>query len=425
MTSSDDLFARARAVIPGGVNSPVRAFGAVGGTPAFVARGAGSRIFDADGREYVDYVQSWGALILGHADPRVVAAVQKAAEDGTSFGAPTAAEVELAERVCSLVPSIERLRLVSSGTEAAMTAIRLARAFTGRSRIVKFAGNYHGHADALLATAGSGVATFGLPDTPGVPPAATADTLVVPYNDVDAVRTALAGSDVACVIVEPVAANMGVVPPASGFLQSLRELCDEAGALLLFDEVITGFRVGIGGAQERFAVRPDLTCLGKVLGGGLPLAAFGGRADVMSMLAPEGPVYQAGTLSGNPLASAAGLAVLDVLERERPYARLEAHGVRLVDGIVGAARAAGLPVVANREASLFSVFFSAEPVVDLASAKRQDTASFARFFHAMLDAGFALPPSAFEAWFVGAAHTDEDVDRTIEAAAGAFRRARR
>lgn len=419
MTRSGELFDRARGVIPGGVNSPVRAYHAVGGTPRFLVRGSGAHVVDADGHAYIDYVQSWGALILGHADSRVVAAVQKAVEDGTSFGAPTQAEVELAERICALVPSIESVRLLSSGTEATMTAIRLARGFTGRTRIVKFAGCYHGHSDALLAKAGSGIATFGLPGSLGVPPGATAETAVAPFNDLAAVES-IFDDGVACVIVEPVAANMGVISPKPGFLEGLRLLCDKHGALLIFDEVITGFRLGPGGAQERFGVRPDLTCLGKVLGGGLPLAAFGGRADVMALLAPEGPVYQAGTLSGNPLATAAGLAVLDALALDPPYARLEAAATFLAAGLAEAASAAGVPLIVNRAGSLFSAFFSGVPVENYEAAGAQDTQAFARFFHAMADRGVLLPPSAFECWFISLAHSDEDLGRTLAAARAAI-----
>jgi glutamate-1-semialdehyde 2,1-aminomutase len=423
MTRSDDLFDRARRVIPGGVNSPVRAFRAVGGTPPFLVSASGATITDADGRTYIDYVQSWGASILGHAHPRIVAAIREAADHGTSFGAPTPGEVELAELLCAAVPSLETVRLVSSGTEATMSAVRLARGFTGRSKIVKFAGCYHGHADALLARAGSGVATFGLPDSAGVTEAETAGTIVTPFNDLAAVEDAFgrAGDDIACVIVEPVAANMGVVPPAGGFLEGLRKIADAHGALLIFDEVITGFRLGWGGAQERFAVIPDLTCLGKIIGGGLPIGAFGGRGDVMSMLAPDGPVYQAGTLSGNPLAVAAGRAALEALAGDPPYARLEALAVRLCDGLAAAARAAGVPLAINREGSLFSIFVTEGPVTDLDSSSRQRADAYAAFFHGMLARGVWLAPSAFEAWFLSNEHTGDGVAQTLDAALEAFR----
>ncbi|MBI4728037.1 MAG: glutamate-1-semialdehyde 2,1-aminomutase [Acidobacteria bacterium] len=423
MTRSEDLFARALRVIPGGVNSPVRAYAAVGGTPRFLARGLGSRVWDADGVERIDYVQSWGAMILGHAHPGVVEAVARAAELGSSFGAPTEAEVLIAERISASVPSIEKVRLVSSGTEAAMTAVRLARGATGRRVVVKLAGCYHGHSDSLLVDAGSGVATFGIPGTPGVTEGAAADTAVVAFNDPGRLEELFhaRGDEIACVIAEPVAANMGVVPPVPGFLEGLRTLCDRHGALLVLDEVITGFRLGPGGAQVRFGVRPDLTCLGKVIGGGLPMGALGGRAALMDSLAPAGPVYQAGTLSGNPVAVAAGLATLEALAEDPPYGRLEALAVRLCRGLDGAARDAGVPLSINREGSLFSAFFSPVPVTDYRSARAQDTAAFARFFHGAR--GINLPPSAFEAWFLSAAHTEADVDATVEAARAGFRAA--
>jgi glutamate-1-semialdehyde 2,1-aminomutase len=418
VTSSDGLFDRARRVIPGGVSSPVRAFGAVGGTPSFVTRGEGAWIEDADGRRFVDYVQSWGALLFGHARPEIVEAAERAARDGTSFGAPTEAEVALAEAVVKAVPSVAMVRLVSSGTEAAMSAVRLARGVTGRPKVVKFAGCYHGHADALLATAGSGVATFGIPGTPGVTEGATADTIVLPYNDISAVEAVFAesGSQIAGVIVEPVAANMGVIPPAPGFLQALRDRTAASGALLIFDEVITGFRLRPGGAQELYGLAPDLTVLGKVLGGGFPCAAFGGRAELMEHLAPVGPVYQAGTLSGNPVAVAAGLAALDLVERLDPYPQLALRAEDLERGIGEALGAAGVPHRINRVESLFSLFLAEGDVTDYEEARRADHEGFARFFHAMRDAGVALPPSGYEAWFLGTAHGDEEIERTGAAA---------
>jgi glutamate-1-semialdehyde 2,1-aminomutase len=418
MTSSGELFDRARTVIPGGVNSPVRAFGAVGGTPSFVSRGQGAWVEDAEGRRLLDYVQSWGALLFGHARPEIVEAAAEAARRGTSFGAPTETEVALAEALVEAVPSLEMVRLVSSGTEAAMSAIRLARGVTGRPRVVKFAGCYHGHADALLATAGSGLATFGIPGTPGVTEGAAADTVVLPYNDPTTVETLFeeAGHAIACVIVEPVAANMGVVPPAPGFLEALRDLTARAGSLLVFDEVVTGFRLLRGGAQQLYGIAPDLTVLGKVMGGGFPCAAFGGRADVMEQLAPVGPVYQAGTLSGNPVAVAAGLAALDLAERLDPYADLATRAEALDRGLREALDAAGIPHAINRVESLFSLFFSEGPVTDYETARTADHDAYARFFHAMREEGVALPPSGYEAWFLGTAHGDAEIERTVEAA---------
>jgi glutamate-1-semialdehyde 2,1-aminomutase len=422
MSRSEELFARALRVIPGGVNSPVRAFKAVGGNPPFIVWGEGSHVRDADGRSYIDYLGSWGPLILGHAYPDVVQAVRDAALSGTSYGAPCPAEVELAERVVRSMPSIEKVRFVSSGTEAAMSALRLARGFSGRNQLQKFEGCDHGHADSLLVAAGSGVATLGIPGSPGVPAGTVADTLTAPYNDLRAVEEVVSvhGRDLAAVIVEPVAGNMGCVLPASGYLEGLRDITRRAGALLVFDEVITGFRLGLGGAQAQYGVTPDLTCLGKIVGGGLPVGAYGGRADIMGRVAPEGPVYQAGTLSGNPLAMAAGCAALDALRRPGAYERLSALTARLVDGLAAAAKGAGAEVTINRVASMFTVFFCPGPVTDYGSAKASDTARFARFFRGMLRRGVYLPPAQFEAAFVSLAHTELDVDTTVRAAREAF-----
>ena len=410
--TDDALLARANARIPGGVNSPVRAFNAVGGSPFFVASAKGAELVDTEGRRYVDYVQSWGASILGHADPQIVEAVQRAAADGTSFGAPTAREVELAEAICDRVPSVEKVRLVSSGTEAAMTAVRLARGATGRAKILKFAGCYHGHLDALLVAAGSGLATLGIPGSAGVTPGAVADTVVVPYNDIPAVDAAFLEHDIAAVLVEPIAANMGLVLPATGFLDYLRNRCTGAGALLVFDEVITGFRVAVGGAQERFGITPDLSIFGKVVGGGLPLAAIGGSAAVMDHLAPLGPVYQAGTLSGNPLATAAGLAALAQLDAAA-YVMLEAKAARLVEGLLGAFSAAGLAAQVTQAGTLAGLFFAPEPVTNYATAQNGDHERYARFFHGMLDRGVYFAPSGYETTFVSLAHTDDVIDATI------------
>jgi glutamate-1-semialdehyde 2,1-aminomutase len=405
------LYRRALELIPGGVNSPVRAMRAVGlDEPVFVRSGSGAEIEDVHGRRYVDWVMSWGPLIFGHADPETLAAVVEAAAAGTSFGAPTTAEVELAEEIVDAVPAVEMVRLVSSGTEAAMSAIRLARGATHRDRILKFAGGYHGHADALLASAGSGLATLGIPSSPGVPTGAAADTIVCPYNDVDAAAAAAArwGEGLACVIVEPVAGNMGVVPPEPGFLETLRSLCDASGALLVFDEVITGFRVARGGAQERFGVSPDLTVLGKIVGGGLPLAAFGGRADVMERLAPAGDVYQAGTLSGNPLATAAGLSVLRRLRDPAVYDRLEAIGARLEEGLAPFGRV-------QRVGAMLTLFMRDEPVLRFEDAQAADTERYGELFRHLLGRGVYVAPSQFEAMFVSLAHGEAEVDRTVEA----------
>jgi glutamate-1-semialdehyde 2,1-aminomutase len=425
MTRSEELFERGRAVIPGGVSSPVRAFKAVGGSPLFVSRAEGPRFWDADGRAFVDYVGSWGPMILGHAHPAVLEAVREAAARGTSYGAPCEAEVALAERVVRLVPSVEKVRFVSSGTEATMSALRVARGFTGRRKILKFDGCYHGHADSLLVSAGSGVATLGIPGSPGVPEGTVADTLVAPFNDVAAVEAVVAahGRDLAAVIVEPVCGNMGTVAPKPGYLEALREITRRSGAVLIFDEVMTGFRLALGGAQQLHGIRPDMTCLGKILGGGLPAAAYGGRKDVMATVAPEGPVYQAGTLSGNPLAMAAGDALLDLLERPGTYEALEATSARLEAGLRRAAKDAGATVTVNRVGSMITVFFCAGPVTDYASAKASDTGRFARFFHAMLERGVYLPPAQFEAAFVSLAHGEAEIDATVAAAREAFRAA--
>jgi glutamate-1-semialdehyde 2,1-aminomutase len=413
---SRDIFERANAVIPGGVNSPVRACRSVGVDPLFIAQGRGASITDADGNRYLDLIGSWGPLILGHAHPEILAAITEAMAAGTTFGAPTELEVRFAEALRAAVPSMEMVRAVSSGTEATMSALRLARGFTGRPKLVKADGGYHGHADCLLVAAGSGAATLGIPGSAGVPEGAARDTLVVPYNDLPAVEQALAGGDVAAVIVEPVAGNMGLIEPAPGYLEGLRAATTRAGTVLIFDEVITGFRVAFGGAQAHYRVTPDLTTLGKIIGGGLPAAAFGGRADIMRHLAPLGPVYQAGTLSGNPVAMAAGLKMLELLARPGVYERLDALGRRLGDGLLAAARDAKIPACLNRVGSLLTLFFAPGPITDYATAKTADTARFGAFFRKMRDRGVFLPPSQFEAMFVSLAHTDEDIETIVAAA---------
>jgi glutamate-1-semialdehyde 2,1-aminomutase len=420
--TNEKLYERAQRVIPGGVNSPVRAFRAVGGTPIFFERASGPHLWDAAGRRYIDYVGSWGPMLLGHTHPTVVTAVEAAAARALSYGAPTAEETLLAERLCELVPSIERVRLVSSGTEATMTAIRLARGFSGRSIIVKFEGCYHGHADALLVKAGSGALTFGHPSSAGVPAETAAHTLVLAYNDVAAVRAAFErqGTQIAAVIVEPVAGNMNLVLPAPGFLDALREECTRHGAVLIFDEVMTGFRVALGGAQARYGIRPDLTTLGKVIGGGLPLAAVGGKREIMEKLAPLGPVYQAGTLSGNPLAVAAGLATLQLVAQPRLLERVAATTRTLVEGLTAEARKAGVAFCAQSIGSMFGLYFRATPPASYAEVMQCDRERFNRFFHAMLEQGVYLAPSAYEAGFVSAAHGDAEIDATLAAARSAF-----
>lgn len=423
-SQSAALFERAQQVIPGGVNSPVRAFRGVGGTPLFIRAAQGATLTDADGRNYIDYVGSWGPLILGHAHAEVIAAIQQAATRGTSYGAPTELEIELAEEVMEAFPAIEKLRLTSSGTEATMSALRVARGFTQRPKIVKFEGCYHGHGDSLLVRAGSGVATLGLPDSPGVLPEVAQNTITVPFNDVAALTAVFneVGAQIAAVIIEPVVGNMGCVPPREGYLQAVRNITAQHGALLIFDEVMTGLRVAHGGAQELYGIKPDLTCLGKIIGGGLPVGAFGGRRDIMDMVAPVGPVYQAGTLSGNPLAVTAGLTTLRLLKSLNPYPQLERATARLIAGLEEAAREAGVATITNRIGSMFTCFFTSEPVYDWTTANRSDRAAFARFFHAMLEEGIYLAPSQFEAAFVSVAHTDEIIERTVTAARQAFTR---
>jgi glutamate-1-semialdehyde 2,1-aminomutase len=417
-SKSKKLFAEAKKHIPGGVNSPVRAFRSVGGEPLFIKSAKGSRITDVDGKSYIDYVLSWGPMILGHAHPRVTTALKKAVANGTSFGAPTELEITLAKLVKKAVPSIEMVRMVSSGTEATMSAIRAARGVTGRDKILKFDGCYHGHADSLLVKAGSGVATFGLPDSPGVPSDLARHTLTVAYNDLAAVREIVAreGERIACIIVKPVAGNMGCVPPFPGFLQGLRAVCDQYGIVLIFDEVMTGFRVAYGGAQQLFKVKPDMTCLGKVIGGGMPVGAYGGKREIMEKISPLGPIYQAGTLSGNPLAMTAGIETLQLLAKPGVYKTLEKSAATLEQGLRAAAREAGIPANVNRVGSMFTAFFTDKAVFDFASAKTSDTARFGRFFNAMLKNGVNLAPSQFEAAFLSLAHTSSDIAKTIEAA---------
>jgi glutamate-1-semialdehyde 2,1-aminomutase len=421
---SAELFQQAQACFPGGVNSPVRAFRGVGGQPLFIERGAGPYLYDVDGNRYIDFMLSWGPLILGHAHPQVVAALQAAVERGTSYGAPNPAEVELAELIRAFMPGMESLRFVSSGTEATMSALRLARAYTARDKIIKFEGCYHGHADYLLVKAGSGVATLGLPDSPGVPAGAVQDTLIARYNDLAAVSELFERfpGQVAALIVEPVAGNMGVVLPQAGFLAGLRRLTAQHGALLIFDEVMTGFRAHPGGAQALYGVQPDLTTLGKVIGGGLPVGAYGGRREILSLIAPSGPVYQAGTLSGNPLAMAAGIATLQVLQQPGTWEKLEASADRLASGLARAAQAAGVPVQVQRAGTMFTTFFAEGALRDWTAVKGCDTACYAGFFHAMLDEGVYLPPSQFEASFLSTAHDEAIIQRTLEAAGSAFQR---
>ncbi|KLU58797.1 glutamate-1-semialdehyde 2,1-aminomutase [Peptococcaceae bacterium CEB3] len=416
-------FERAGKVIPGGVNSPVRAFRAVGRHPVFIERGLGPRLWDIDGNEYIDYVGSWGPLILGHARPEVIEAVKQAAERGTSYGAPTLLETELAEEVLKAYPSMDMVRMVNSGTEATMSALRLARAVTGRSKIVKFEGCYHGHADQLLIKAGSGALTLGVPTSPGVPEATASTTLAAAYNDLDGLEEMfrVQGEEIAAVIVEPVAGNMGVVLPEPGFLEGLRAITQSYGALLIFDEVMTGFRVSYGGAQAHFGIDPDLTCLGKVIGGGLPVGAYGGKRRYLEQIAPSGPVYQAGTLSGNPLAMAAGLAALRLLQETGTYERLNAQTRRLADGLAGLARELGIPLQVNGVGAMFSIFFTPAPVKDYATAIRADTELFARYFRGMLERGVYLAPSQFEAVFVSTAHTEREIDFTLEQARAALK----
>ncbi len=425
MTQSDTLFERAQQHIPGGVNSPVRAFRGVGGTPVFFKRGEGAYLIDEDGRRYIDYVGSWGPMILGHAHPKVLAAVRAQLEDGLGFGAPTRIEIDMAEKVCELIPSIEMVRMVSSGTEATMSAIRLARGYTGRDKIVKFEGCYHGHADSLLVKAGSGALTLGVPNSPGVPAALASQTLTLTYNNLDEVKKVFAevGSEIAAIIVEPVAGNMNCIPPVPGFLEGLREVCDQYGSVLIFDEVMTGFRVALGGAQAHYNIKPDLTTLGKVIGAGLPVGAFGGRREIMEHIAPLGPVYQAGTLSGNPLAMQAGLTMLEEVSAPGFHERLSQTAQALTTGLVERAKAANIPLTCNQVGGMFGFFFTDAPqVTHYAQATACDLERFKKFYHGMLEEGIYLAPSAFEAGFVSSAHGEEEVRLTLEAAERVFKR---
>jgi len=422
--SNSSLFNQAQQAIPGGVNSPVRAFKGVGGDPIFIDHAKGAHIFDTDNKQYIDYVGSWGPMVLGHSHPSVVKAVQQAAEKGLSFGAPTVIETTMAEKVCALVPSIEKVRMVSSGTEATMSAIRLARGFTGRDNIIKFEGCYHGHSDSLLVKAGSGALTFGVPSSPGVPASLADHTITLPFNDAEALTNALKdkGSSIACIIVEPVAGNMNCIPPEAGFLECLRQLCDQYGIVLIFDEVMSGFRVALGGAQQLYDVKPDLTTLGKIIGGGMPVGAFGGRADIMAQLAPDGPVYQAGTLSGNPLAMSAGLATLELISQVNFYEQLTEQTSYLLDGLKRLAKKANIPFTTNQVGGMFGLFFSNDENISRFNQVMQcDQERFKQFFHLMLEQGVYLAPSAFEAGFVSAAHTQQDLDDTLAAANLAFK----